>query len=194
MTFHYARLFAISAPIAAFASSALAASPATTSRYVKIDLEKCQVIEKVEEGSSTTWRCDMPGGFELYVTEGDLRFFIGYGPNGREQTSFRQTLAPFNNIRGTLELRYRAGAKEPHASILRYDTQGYIDGADEPKPGQVLVVTKIGGAEACHLAHIDALANPDANELARQAADSAESFDCGKDEPKKIGKTGKSPM
>ena len=40
----------------------------------------------------------------------------------------------------------------------------------------------------------DAVANQDANELARQVADTAAGFDCAKDEPNVVGKTGKSPM
>ena len=45
--------------------------------------------------------------------------------------------------------------------------------------GDVLVVSKVSDAETCHVAYIDALANPDAIALARQIADrQAKSFDC----------------
>jgi hypothetical protein len=66
-------------------------------------------------------------------------------------------------------------------------------GDGSPK-GQVLVVTKLDGIDACHMAYVDALANPNANELARQAADNGENFICTTDEPRIVGKSGKSPM
>ena len=54
--------------------------------------------------------------------------------------------------------------------------------------GQVLVVTKIAPGATCHVAYVDALANPDANELARKAADEkAVDFDC-ENEPEIVGK------
>jgi hypothetical protein len=162
------------------------------SRYVKFDLDKCTVVERDEESGSVVQHCKGADGFAFYVADGDLRFFLSYGPNGREQRSFRQTLPPFNSINDMLELRSLIGAKEPHATILRYFTDsGMGDGS--PK-GQVLVVTKLDGIDACHMAYVDALANPNANELARQAADSGETFNCATDEPRIVGKSGKSPM
>jgi hypothetical protein len=192
-----AKIFPISALVGAvLVSTAAAAPPAATSRYVKFDLEKCPVIERQEEGAVTVWHCKDAGGFEFFVVENDLRFAIGYGPGGRDQRSFHQSLAPFNTINDTLELRQRAGADAPHASILRYYTEGAIDNETGRlrERGEILVVTKIDGAKACHLAYVDAAANPDANRLAQEAADSGDGFDCEKDEPKRVGKTGKSPM
>ena len=162
------------------------------SRYVKFDLDKCTVVERDEESASVIQYCKDTTGFAFYVSDGDLRFFLGYGPNGREQRSFRQTLPPFNSINDTLELRSWTGAEKPHATILRYFTDSGL-GDGSPK-GQVLVVTKLEGDEACHMAYVDALANSNANELARQAADSGADFNCATDEPRVVGKSGKSPM
>jgi len=45
---------------------------------------------------------------------------------------------------------------------------------------------------ACHVAYIDVKANPDANELARKAADeSAFKFDCRKDKVTVVGSSGR---
>lgn len=192
-----AKIFPMSALVGVvLVSTAAAAPPAATSRYVKFDLKKCPVIERQEEGAVTVWHCKDAGGFEFFVAEDDLRFSIGYGPGGRDQRSFHQSLAPFNTINDTLELRQRAGANAPHASILRYYTEGAIDNETGRlrERGEILVVTKIDGAKACHLAYVDAVANPDANRLAQEAADSGDGFDCEKDEAAKVGKTGKSPM
>jgi hypothetical protein len=58
----------------------------------------------------------------------------------------------------------------------------------------VLVVLKVGPADSCHVAYIDALANSDAIALARQVADGeAKAFDC-RQEPRAEGAGGKSPM
>jgi hypothetical protein len=76
----------------------------------------------------------------------------------------------------------------PYATIQRYFTKS------GPRSGEVLVVTKVTDSEDCHVAHIDALANPDAIALARSVADKdARGFDC-KAEPTRVGNTGRSPM
>src|SRR5258708_3814480 len=47
-------------------------------------------------------------------------------------------------------------------------------------------------APVCHVAYVGVAANPDANELARKAAFKiARGFKCGKDEVKRIGKSGR---
>lgn len=56
----------------------------------------------------------------------------------------------------------------------------------------MLVVTRLPPGPVCHVAYIDAIANPNSNELARKAADDfARSFRCGKDEVKIIGGRGR---
>ena len=49
-------------------------------------------------------------------------------------------------------------------------------------------MTQIAEGNSCHIAYVDALANPNANELARAAADKAGDFNCATDEPEVIGK------
>jgi hypothetical protein len=54
------------------------------------------------------------------------------------------------------------------------------------------VVTRLPPGPVCHVAYVDVKANPNANELARKAADeNARDFHCGKDEVKVIGATGR---
>lgn len=158
--------------------------------YSKIDIEgKCRPGRAYEEGQGAEWWCPGLNGVELLVAEGDLRFFIGYGPNAAQQVSFGQTLGPFNTIGKTLEWRVKSsgGVQVPYATILRYHTEvnGY--------KGQILVVTKVTKNHACHVAYVDARANADANVLAREAADTiAPGFDCASGKAFTIGKKGKS--
>jgi hypothetical protein len=56
----------------------------------------------------------------------------------------------------------------------------------------MLAVTRLAPGPVCHVAYIDVKANPNANELARKAADeTARSFLCGKDAVKVIGASGR---
>ena len=72
------------------------------------------------------------------------------------------------------------------------NTCAYARGDGTYYDGQVLVVSKIG-AEACHVATVDARANADANALARAAADKyAASFDCATATVIRAGEPGKS--
>ncbi len=178
------------------------------SEYTTIEFKQCKAFpkpaEEVEGDEGGAWWCPGLKGYKLYFAEGDLRTMIAYGKKAQEQRAATQTLGRFNSIfvddkteRATMEwrMRYQKGKWVPFATILRYHT--YDGDQDPPVRGQVLVVAKVGpraGTDACHVAYIDALANPDANALAQRAADEkAEGFDCTK-EPEVVGLTGKSPM
>ncbi len=163
----------------------------TKSHYSKIDLDRCDLHQKAEEGDGewATFRCNGFNGAPVYVTEADLRFALGYGNNGLNQKSMSQFLSPFNTVSKTLEWRLRSG--RPVATILRYFTETGSGG----KKGQILVVTKVGQFQACHVAYIDALANKDANKLAQFAADNiAPNFNCNDQMPVHVGQRGVSPF
>src|SRR5262249_3409421 len=80
-----------------------------------------------------------------------------------------QTLGAVNSMfdkgsdRATIEWRFdRRGDKQiPYAIIVRFHT------SRDGRKGDVLVVSKVGLADTCHVAYIDALANSDAIALAR---------------------------
>jgi hypothetical protein len=159
----------------------------TASVYTGFNLDHCVIVEKIEETGSIVQRCRALDGFPIFIAEDDLRFFVGYGPYGRKQKAFSQTLPQFNSLHDKIEFRIRPGARQPFAAILRY----FTDSGEEKPRGQILVVTKIEGRDACHMAYIDAGANPDANTLAQRTADTmAPSFNCGRDEPKTVGAVG----
>lgn len=169
--------------ILVFVAAALAISPPASageisSVYTRLDLEKgCKFVASSDkEGGWAEWSCKGHNGIDVRVAEGDLRYFVSYGPNAENQVATHQTLGPFNTIHHTLEWRVeKQGSRQvPFATILRY----FWDRGDGHK-GQTLVVTKLDGDEACQVAHIKADGNPKANVEARQVADSlSRTFDC----------------
>lgn len=164
------------------------------SLYTTIDLKTCQQVKRHSDGGA--WICAGLEGYPVYVAEGDLRTFVSVGPAPEKRRAATQTLKSFNSLfrgkssRATLEWRFvrKNGQPVPYATIQRYFTKS------DAKSGEVLVVTKVTPTEDCHVAHLDALATPNAIAVARKIADDeARKFDC-KLEPKTAGSPGRSPM
>lgn len=161
-----------------------AAQSGFTSAYTDLDLDQCLVLDADDFGAS--WACPGYKGYPLMVQEGDLRFSLSYGFNVDKNSAGFQTLPPFNHLGSRLEWRLSnaLGRWMPVATIVRYYTADAETGEDS---GQVLVVSQIAEGNSCHIAYVDAKANANANELARQAADKAGDFDCANDEVETIG-------
>ncbi|MEO0543441.1 MAG: hypothetical protein AAFY99_06440 [Pseudomonadota bacterium] len=180
-----------------FASLAVQAhSQSITSHYTKLDVgDNCTVFDADEIGAS--FACEGYKGYGILFSEYDLRTSIFYGYVGDWYGEGAwESFQSFNAVNDTIEWRVHDG--EPRATILRW----FIDHLDpetgspsEKTRGQVLVVSKIaqpGNGEGCIVAYVDARANPDANILARQAADSLIStFRCTIDTPAYIGVEGR---
>lgn len=171
-----------------------AAANPVKSLYTTIDLKVCKQVKRHRDGGA--WSCEGIAGFPVYFAEGDLRQFVSVGANAEKRRAATQTLGAFNSIfekgstRATIEWRFdrRGERRLPYAIIVRFHT------SRDGRTGNVLVVSKVSPSEACHVAHIDALANQNAIALARYVADKqAKTFDCRK-EPATEGATGKSPM
>ena len=160
-----------------------------SSVYTPLKLEACENVtppEAAEYGG--VFRCEGYGGTVVRVAEGDLRMFVSYGPDADKQTAARQTLPAFNTTGETLEWRLAKGGgrHKPFATILRFHWDS--DGAK----GSTLVVTKLGKVDSCHVAHVMATGNPNANLLAREIADGqARGFDCARDRIRSYGPDGK---
>lgn len=152
------------------------AAGAAESQYTSLDLETCTAkpIDPEDMLESGNWICPGYLGIPVHVTESDLRFFVSYGAGGENQPAAHQTIPPFNFINSTLEWRLTDNGA-PFATILRF----FGDLGEGPNI-EILVVTRIsdiGGV--CHVAYVNASANANANDLARQAADLiAPNFDC----------------
>jgi hypothetical protein len=167
-----------------------------SSVYSSTAPKNCRQIGRPSKfDGSTTRVCPGKAGLVVLVVEDDLRETVSVGRNRRaaaDEPAASTWFEPFNSSETTLEWRV-AGAK-PFATIQRWHIADISDPDKDGRPNTkaVLVVTRLPPGPVCHVAYVDAAANPDANELARQAADGlARSFACGKDEVKIIGTRGR---
>lgn len=152
-------------------SAPAAAQPRTTSAYTPLDLDRCRVLSRVEEGASVVWRCPGHGGVPLFVLSGDERYDLDAGIDNGTWESRQEFSSPPRRV----EWRLRGG--RPFAIIYRL-TLTADDGG-----GTILVVETVGrpGAPGCEIALIHGSV-PNANAVARRHADRrAAGFRCGED-------------
>ena len=176
------------------------ASPATAqtfgSSYTSTAPKDCRVTSADTGVDDSTIRtCPGKSGLVVVISEDDLRETVSVGRNraaAAREPAAQVWFGPFNSTEHTVE--WRAVNGKPFAIIQRWHI---ADISDEDKNGRpiakpMLAVTRLPPGAVCHVAYIDAQANPNPNELARKAADEfARGFNCDKDEVKVIGETGK---
>jgi hypothetical protein len=144
---------------------------------------------------STTRFCPGKAGLGVLVSEDDLRETVSVGRTramAASEPAAQAWFGPFNSSTATVEWRVLDG--RPFAIIQRWhlDDISDEDSNGRPTAKAMLVVTRLPPGSVCHVAYVDVKANPDANELARKAADEvARGFQCGKDEVKVIGNSGR---
>lgn len=154
------------------------------SSYSALNFEECTVIST--DDFSSTWACPGLKGMPVMVRESQRRFSVSYGLTSTTEKAAEQGLKPENRLGEEIEWRVSNidGSYKPFATILKF----FVKAEGEGKEGEVLVVTRVAPGATCQVAYIDALANPDAEKLAQQAADEkAMAFDCG-NEPEIVGK------
>ncbi|MGX9392397.1 hypothetical protein ACWX0K_21190 [Nitrobacteraceae bacterium UC4446_H13] len=140
--------------------------------------------------------CKGIDGLIVLVREDDLRRTVSVGRTAKQaekEPAADHWFGPFNYTANTIEWRHD-GAGKPFATIQRW----YIadnDNTDKdgrPRSAQMLVVTRLPPGAVCHVAYVDVKANPNANEVARDAADRlAKTFDCVKDKISVVGHSGR---
>jgi hypothetical protein len=144
---------------------------------------------------STIRICPGKAGLKVLVSEDDLRETVSVGRNraaAAREPAAQLWFGPFNSTAATVEWRGFNG--RPFAIIQRWHIadNGDLDTEGRPIAKPMLAVTRLPPGPVCHVAYIDVAANPDANELARKAADhTARDFKCGTDAVKVIGKSGR---
>ena len=166
------------------------------SSYTSTAPKDCRVTSASTGVDDSTIRtCPGKAGLVVVISEDDLRETVSVGRNrvaAAKEPAAQVWFGPFNSTEHTVE--WRAVNGKPFAIIQRWRI---ADNADEDKNGRpiakpMLAVTRLPPGPVCHVAYIDAQANPNPNELARKAADElARDFKCGKDEVKVIGEAGK---
>ena len=173
-----------------------------TSEYSKLDFENgCAwkpAASEEEEQMGGEAVCKGFGTYPVHFAESDLRQFVAYGPVD-DPAAFVTGFAEWNSVHDVIEWRLEGGG--PFATIHRWFLDN-IDpdtgSADAKRRGQVLAISTIADPSlppdqrvSCLVGYVDALANENANVLARQVADSAaRGFKCGLDEPKYYGVRG----
>ncbi len=166
------------------------------SSYTSTAPKDCRQIGRPSDlDGSTTRVCPGKAGLVVLIAEDDLREVVSVGRNRKqaaEEPAANVWFAPFNSSESTIE--WRTADEKPFATIQRWHIADNTDPDKQgwPKTKAMLVVTRLPPGPVCHVAYVDAVANPAANELARKAADDfARGFICGKDEAKIIGTSGR---
>jgi hypothetical protein len=145
------------------------------SSYTDVDVDDCEMIGSDEVGA--TWQCEGLNGYPVVISEGDLRMTVSYGENAMDEVAMSQGFGPFNRLGAKMEwLAPKDDPDNPVATILRW----YLQKGEGPGESQILVVTQLQPGAVCQVAWVDATANKNANELAREAAaELVGDFDCG---------------
>ena len=165
------------------------------SSYTSSADKQCRVTDLHREGNSSISICLGRDGLIVLVTEDDLRQTVSVGRNRKaaeNEPAAHEGFGAFNSTHATVE--WRASDGKPFAIIQRW----MIADKDAPDKGGgptdkgLLVVTRLPPGAVCHVAYVDVAANPNANEVARKAADEiARDFRCGKDEVRFAGARGR---
>jgi hypothetical protein len=166
------------------------------SSYTSTAPKDCRV-KSADNGvdDSTIRVCPGKNGLIVLISEDDLRESVSIGRNrlGASQEPAAQTwFGPFNSTTNTVE--WRAANGRPYAIIQRWHIADNADRDKDDRPiaKPMLAVTRLAPGPVCHVAYVDVQANPNANELARKAADEvARTFKCGKDKVKTVGNSGR---
>lgn len=166
---------AVGAALVLLMSQGPALAQQIESSFTELDLDLCTVMQSDDFGS--TWVCSGLKGMPVMVREVDQRMFVSFGLTSTTEKAAGQTIVPHNRLGPGIEWRVSnaEGYFKPFAAILPL----FADPESGETEQQVAVVIKIAAGATCHVAYVDALANTDAPELARKAADElAPNFDC----------------
>lgn len=158
----------------------------------------CRIVEagNADDGGGTRV-CRGPSGLVAVVSEGDLRETVSVGRSRKAAASepaAQERFGPFNSTMPTIEWRMPGRDKPPFAMIQRWHLADIEDEGKDGRPiaKQLLVVTRLTPGPVCRVAYVDVKANPNANDLARETADTiARDFKCGTDKVKVIGNSGR---
>jgi hypothetical protein len=162
-------------PVGAFAK---ADTGAISSVYTSLAEADCRVLKVDEEAGGSTSRCPGVAGHRLNVHDGDARVSIDViTPDGKEHPlNYWSVISHgFSSPGPRAEWRMRGG--RPIALIVRVNASE--DPEDSTRQTSYLAVAKITANEICVTDRIAPA--PDANEVARRAADASAARPCRTD-------------
>lgn len=178
---------ALTALIAATLSTQAATQPIVVSAHSTTLATNCWPIDGSKEAADNATRvCRGKANWVVLVNKDDGRETVSVGHNRVEAAKEPAAQASFGPFKVALpSIEWRTAGNNPFAIIQRWRTAD-----SDTKP--MLVVTKLPPGAVCPVAYVDAAANPNADDLARQAADQiARDFKCGTDQPKVLGTSGR---
>jgi hypothetical protein len=175
-------LSAVIAAVALASLSALAASPTNAeervSVYTSVNVKNCLVIggSSLESKPEIDWldaECQAFAGYRVFVRGGDLRYSLSLQFNGAEIELPIFTM--FHDL-GSELIEWR-GTRNRETNTFVFDTLIYrmslADADPSQKDAKELLVVRLNGEKSCLVGSVDARKSKDANDLARQIADSS---------------------
>ena len=183
--------------VATFASQA-ATQPIAVSAYSSMLAQNCWIDGPGRVEDSPTRVCRGKSTLVVLVSKDEHRETVSVGRNRDEaakEPAAQTFFGPFNSALPSIE--WRIAGNNPFAMIQRWRIADTVDrtiggGGGGPDAKPLLVVSRLPPGAVCPVAYVDAAANPNADELARQAADQvARNFKCGTNEAKVLGAPGR---
>ena len=155
-------------------------APDAESVYTDLDVKRCRTIEEEHEGYSWTKECAGVGGYRLRWLMGDERESITVvKPDGTEHPlELWSTVSPaFSSLgsRAEWRVRRRGGRVEPYALVVRFNAH---ENPEQNKTVSYLVVARLAPDKICVTEKIPP--GPQANQLARRAADTSAAKPCAR--------------
>ncbi len=181
---------------ATFGSQA-ATQPIVVSAYSSTaPAANCWITGPGRVEDSPTRVCRGKATLVVLINKADRRETVSVGRDRDEAAKEPAAQAFFGPFKSALPaIEWRLAGNNPFAIIQRWQIADIVDQAmsgDGPDAKPLLVVSRLPPGAVCPVAYVDAAANPNADELARKAADEfARGFVCGKDEVKVIGESGR---
>ena len=192
--------FAATTMLLVLADTAAAAAEEFESRTTSIAEKACKTVSRLRDGMSRLVAarvCPGRGGYVVLVSEDDLREVLSVGKTAAaasKEPAATQSFGAFNGYEDKVEWRSVKAARAPFALIANWylDDQENLDKTGRPIAQHMLVVFRLPPGPVCKVAVVDLKANPDAQALARKAADEiARGFKCPTDKLAIVGQRGR---
>lgn len=152
------------------------ANPSTQHAYTSVKTDDCVTIESSAnlaepEVDYYHGECPALGGYQVFITGGDLRYSLELHYAGQEVAPYR--IYEFHDLGAkAIEWRYQIQAREAAMDHVKYQALIYRLRYEHPesnKDRDQLVVVRLAGAKSCVLGVLEQQTKM--NEKARQLAD-----------------------